>query len=170
MKNMLSKSVFLVVMSILGGLLLIAAIACGQSAAPTNDGSNHDTATAHISLSEWKISGAHDKELSLPSGRVAIEVHNKGVTQHQLAIWKDGLVEGDAVHDGTLVAKSDVFGPGKMILLETELEEGVEYLLVCPIPGHTAAGMVARVTAVEGAKDEEEENHTHEEEKHHRQN
>lgn len=135
---------------------LMAFTACGT---PSNHEDNGDVFVSHISLSEWEISGAHNEELALYAGKGAIEIHNAGVTVHQLAIWKGGKVEGDEVHGGTLIAETDVFGPGKLVMLEVELEEGAEYILTCPIPGHTAAGMAASAVAVSGHGHEIDDDH-----------
>ncbi len=94
-----------------------------------------------VSLSEWAVTA----DASVGSGEVRFEVTNGGGAVHQLAVYRGGSLEGDAIDGGTLVARTGNIGAGGADALQASLEPG-DYWLVCPIAGHTAAGMNAELT------------------------
>ena len=95
----------------------------------------------HVSLAEW----AATTDPSVGSGEARFDVTNDGGTVHQLAIYRGGSLAGDSIIGGTLVARTGNIQAGGTDALQAALEPG-DYWLVCPIPGHTAAGMSAQLT------------------------
>jgi len=71
---------------------------------------------------------------TLPAGRYAFTVKNVGKIQHDLAV--QGL---------TGTPKTPLINPGASATLTVTLAKGT-YTLYCTVPGHRAAGMVAKVT------------------------
>lgn len=67
---------------------------------------------SHLLLTEWEISGlggALDNEVM--AGKSVLELHNDGQTVHRLAIWRGGMVQGDQVVGGALIAESGYIQP-----------------------------------------------------------
>ncbi len=99
----------------------------------------------HLVLNEWDVSGlgsALDNEVI--AGKSVLELHNDGQTVHRFAIWHGGVVDGDQVVGGVLIAETGYIRPGEFTTLDVDLEPG-EYLLLCSVRGHTARGMYATV-------------------------
>ena len=71
---------------------------------------------------------------TLPAGTYTFVVKNAGKIQHDLA------VQGGAVND-----KTPLINPGSTAKLTVKLPAGT-YTLYCTVPGHKAAGMVAKLT------------------------
>ncbi len=71
---------------------------------------------------------------TLPAGTYTFVVKNAGKIQHDLA------VQGGAVNQKTLL-----INPGSTAKLTVKLGAGT-YTLYCTVPGHKAAGMVAKLT------------------------
>ena len=103
---------------------------------PGCEDSSNATLSA-VRLSEWVITC----EIATESP-ARFEAQNVGSVDHQLAIWKGGAVEGDNVVGGDLVGQTDIIQAGQSATLEVTLEPG-DYILVCPVPGHTGFGMHA---------------------------
>ena len=99
----------------------------------------------HLLLTEWNVaalnSGLNDE---LKHGESILEIHNDGQTVHRFALWRGGVVEGDQVVGGNLVAETDYIRPGELTTLDVDLETG-GYVLVCSLRGHMARGMHAMV-------------------------
>ena len=95
-----------------------------------------------VSLTEWAV-GAPPP---VSSGEVRFDVLNGGETVHQLAIYRGGSLSGDAIDGGELVARTGNILAGRTDAVQASLQPG-SYWLVCPIPGHTALGMSAQLTA-----------------------
>jgi uncharacterized cupredoxin-like copper-binding protein len=68
----------------------------------------------------------------LTAGRYAFVVKNVGKIQHDVAVQE-------------LSAKTPLISPGQSATLTVTLAKGT-YTLYCTVPGHRAAGMVAKVT------------------------
>jgi uncharacterized cupredoxin-like copper-binding protein len=73
---------------------------------------------------------------TLPQGKYTFDVKNVGKIQHDL------VVSGPKVAG---VKKTPLLAPGKESKLTVSLGTG-SYTLYCSVPGHRAAGMVARLT------------------------
>ena len=71
---------------------------------------------------------------TLPAGTYTFVVKNAGKIQHDLA------VQGGAVN-----AKTPLINPGSTAKVTVKLGAGT-YTLYCTVPGHKAAGMVAKLT------------------------
>ncbi len=101
--------------------------------------------TGHLLLTEWNVAGLSSVlNQEVKAGRSVLEVHNDGQTVHRLAIWRGGVVEGDQVVGGALIAETGYIQPGEFTTLDIDLEPG-EYLLLCSVRGHAARGMYATV-------------------------
>ena len=99
-----------------------------------------------VVLTEWSITGEEGKSLKpLPGGEARFDVRNDGGTVHALAIYRGGDPLGDTIDGGTLLAQTKNIQAGETARLQELLEPGY-YWLVCPITGHTAAGMSAQLT------------------------
>ncbi len=146
---------FLAILIGAGVIAVVAAVTIGilpyskeAPASVSHVGDHTNTMSmGHLLLTEWEVS-ALSSVLSqeVKPGRSTLEVHNDGQTVHRLAIWRGGVVEGDQVVGGTLVAETEYIRPGKMTTMDLELESG-EYVLVCTVRGHLARGMYATVKA-----------------------
>ena len=89
-------------------------------------------ATVRVRESEFKIAAP----ATVPAaGRVTFVVTNAGKIQHDLAL------EGTGVPAST---KTPLISPGKSAKLTVTLAAGT-YTLYCTVPGHRAAGMVAKL-------------------------
>ena len=71
---------------------------------------------------------------TLPPGSYTFVVKNGGKLQHDLA-----------VQGGTVNSKTPLINPGQTAKLTVKLGAGT-YTLFCTVPGHRAAGMVAKLT------------------------
>ena len=99
----------------------------------------------HLLLTEWDISGMSDflsDEIKI--GDSVLEVHNDGQTVHRFAIWRGGVLAGDQVVGGTLVAETSYIQPGGLSSLKVDLEAG-DYVLVCSVRGHLERGMYGTI-------------------------
>ena len=130
-------------------LILVGAtaVACGGNGGGDGNG-NGDSGepvppdfVVPVALGEWTVAA----EASVGSGEVRFDVSNEGGTVHQLAVYRGGSLAGDAIDGGTLVARTRNVQAGGTDALQAFLEPG-DYWLVCPITGHTAAGMSAQLT------------------------
>ncbi len=115
----------------------------GETAATVSHVGDHSQTmnTGHLLLTEWDVAGLNSglgDEVML--GDSVLEVHNDGQTVHRLAIWRGGVLQGDQVVGGTLIAETSYIRPGELTLLEVDLEPG-EYVLICSVRGHLARGM-----------------------------
>ena len=120
--------------------LLLVAGACNGTPPPTEPTPRPDFEVP-VSLAEWAVTA----EASVGSGEVRFDVTNDGGTVHQLAIYRGGTLSGDSIEGGTLVAGTGNIRAGGTDALQEPLDPG-DYWLVCPITGHTAAGMSAQLT------------------------
>jgi uncharacterized cupredoxin-like copper-binding protein len=90
-------------------------------------------ATVRVRESEFKIARA---PATVPAaGKVTFVVENAGKIQHDLAL------EGAGVPAST---KTPLISPGQSAKLTVTLAAGT-YTLYCTVPGHRAAGMVAKL-------------------------
>jgi FtsP/CotA-like multicopper oxidase with cupredoxin domain len=113
------------------GETTVAAQPDGDGAAPTVEG---QAITAHVSLSEYKITG----DLMVPPGHIQLAVHNDGSAEHNL------IVQGIGGTDGNIQS-----GASETVDLG-ELGQGT-YQLICSVAGHEASGMHAVLTVQSGA-------------------
>jgi uncharacterized cupredoxin-like copper-binding protein len=89
--------------------------------------------TVPVSESEFKIEVPAKK---LPPGKFTFTVRNAGKIQHDLVVRGSGV-------KGT--AKTPLLNAGQSRKLTVTLAAGT-YTLYCSVPGHRAAGMVAKLT------------------------
>jgi uncharacterized cupredoxin-like copper-binding protein len=127
-------------------VLAIAVIAVGSISAINDDsgdgaagsggasGPDSEAIVGRVELSEFKIEG----ELTLPPGRIGLEVKNAGTTLHNLVSTETEDRTPDLNPEETYVLDLGVLSPG-------------EYKVICDIPGHEAAGMTATLKIEEGA-------------------
>ncbi len=76
------------------------------------------------------------KEITVAAGDVTFNVANKGTVEHNFVIE-------DA--KGKVVKEVDSVQPGKTLQVKVNLKAG-KYSIVCTVPGHREAGMVATLT------------------------
>jgi plastocyanin len=86
-----------------------------------------------VSETEFKVALPAQK---LSPGKVTFTVRNDGKIQHDLVISGPGVAGA---------AKTPLLSPGKAAKLTVTLAAGT-YTLYCSVPGHRAAGMVAKLT------------------------
>jgi plastocyanin len=89
--------------------------------------------TVPVTESEFKITVPAEK---LAAGEFTFDVRNDGKIQHDLVVSGSGV-------KGT--AKTPLLNPGQSGKLTVTLAAGT-YTLYCGVPGHRAAGMVAKLT------------------------
>ncbi len=108
-------------------LLLVAlpAAACGRPAPP--DGSTPAGQTVTVTAHEWAFDPA---TLQAKPGSVTFQVRNNGAVEHNFFI--------ENVPRGAVEA----IQPGQTKVLTVTVAAG-EYTLICNLPGHREAGMVA---------------------------
>lgn len=114
------------------GLLLpalsLAASACGSGKAA----SGAPAGAVEVQLEEFAI---EPKEVTAGAGDVTLTARNAGSTEHNLVLEQGGKT----------VAEIPVVGVGKAETLRVKLGPGT-YTVVCTLPGHRDAGMVATLT------------------------
>lgn len=76
------------------------------------------------------------KEVTVQPGRVVFVVKNEGLIEHNSVI---------ETPDRRKVAEIANLKPGETDELETQLRAGT-YTIVCTLPGHRDAGMIAKLT------------------------
>ncbi len=89
--------------------------------------------TIPVSETEFKITVPAQK---VAPGKVTFAVRNVGKIQHDLVVSGPGV---------TGAAKTPLINPGQTATLAVTLAAG-SYTLYCSVPGHRAAGMVAKLT------------------------
>ena len=115
------------VLGVIAGLVFLAGGADGDGsgtavAAPVES-------TLEIELTEFTIAG----ELTAPAGIITLDVTNAGTMAHNLVLRDLG-------------ARTSDLQPGRSELLELGNLAPGEYSVLCDIPGHEGAGMVATLT------------------------
>jgi uncharacterized cupredoxin-like copper-binding protein len=89
--------------------------------------------TVQVKESEFKIAAA---PATVPAaGKVTFVVQNAGKIQHDLALQGTGV---------SAATRTPLISPGQTAKLTVSLAAGT-YTLYCSVPGHRAAGMVARL-------------------------
>ena len=89
------------------------------------------SSTVNLDLGEFSIEG----DLLVPAGRVILQLTNKGVIEHNVRLVGGPLSE-PLPADSTSQLDVGQLAPGT-------------YELICELPGHKDAGMVATLTVVE---------------------
>jgi uncharacterized cupredoxin-like copper-binding protein len=132
-------SVFIIASLVLFAAMLTAVVvfgkeseAKGAEAAAGSEGA--PAGTVQVRESEFKIGLPAQQELQ--AGKVTFVAHNAGKVTHDLAI------EGPSVAGPS---KTTLIQPGGSAKLTVTLEKG-SYTLYCSVPGHRAAGMVAKIS------------------------
>ena len=135
-------------LKVMAGLLalLLVAGACGYGETTTTTTTTEEpTVTPDfevaVALSEWAV-GA---EASVGRGEVRFNVTNGGGTVHQLAVYRGGSLSGDSIDGGELIGRTGNIRADGTDALQVSLDPG-SYWLVCPISGHTAAGLSTEIT------------------------
>jgi uncharacterized cupredoxin-like copper-binding protein len=114
-------------------ILLLAALAlAGAAIAGVVAHASASKTTIRVTEREYKIalSATH-----APAGPVRLEIKNTGKYAHELAISGAGVSK-----------KTPLIKPGKSAVLLVTLKQGA-YSIWCPVPGHAARGMKAKLTA-----------------------
>jgi uncharacterized cupredoxin-like copper-binding protein len=118
-------------------ILLLAALAlAGAALAGVVAHASASKTTIRVTEREYKISLS---TTHAAAGPVRFEIKNTGKLAHALSIAGTGVT-----------AKTKLIQPGKTAVLLVTLKSGA-YSLWCPVPGHAALGMKAKVTAPSGA-------------------
>jgi plastocyanin len=114
-------------------ILLLAALAlAGAAIAGVVAHASASKTTIRVTEREYKISLS---TTHAAAGPVRFEIKNTGKVAHALSIAGTGVT-----------AKTKLIQPGKTAVLLVTLKSGA-YSLWCPVPGHAALGMKAKVTA-----------------------
>jgi uncharacterized cupredoxin-like copper-binding protein len=130
-------SVFVIACFVLFAAMLTAVEVFGaESEAKASESAAVATplATFQVQEKEFRIVLPATARKALRPGTYRFVAHNVGTVQHDLA------VSGPGAH-----TKTALISPGKQATLTVTLEKGV-YTLYCSVPGHRAAGMVAKLT------------------------
>ena len=129
-------SVFIVLSFAFFFAMLTAVIVFGrESEAKGAEAPSSAPAAAPIPVreTEFKIALPAAK---VPAGKVTLTVQNAGKIQHDLVVSGPGV---------TGAAKTPLINAGQSAKLTVTLAAG-SYTLYCSVPGHRAAGMVAKLT------------------------
>ncbi|MFL5961837.1 MAG: cupredoxin domain-containing protein [Gaiellaceae bacterium] len=114
-------------------IILLAALAlAGAALAGVVAHASAAKTTIRVTEREFKIGLSTTRA---PAGPVRFEIKNTGKYPHALAISGVGVR-----------TKTKLIQPGKTAVLLVTLKRGA-YALWCPVPGHAAQGMKAKVTA-----------------------
>jgi uncharacterized cupredoxin-like copper-binding protein len=123
---------FLISLAVAG---LLSVAACGSSGS-SGSGSSGTTAPAGSLVVEAEDIHFDKKAYEAPAGEVTIDYVSKGQILHDLVIYdKDNKVVGHTLR----------VTPGQKKVGTFDLPAGT-YTLICDIPGHREAGMVATLT------------------------
>ena len=101
--------------------------------APAGNAAPAAQTTVAVRESEFKIALPAAK---VPAGKVTFALTNAGKIQHDLVVTGPGV---------TGTAKTPLVNAGQSAKLTVTLKAG-SYTLYCSVPGHRAAGMVAKLT------------------------
>jgi len=119
----------LVVMYLVGiGVIVIVAAAVGTGGSGST-GSSTSGGTVKVTLKEFSIAG----DLNVPVGDVVLDVTNAGTTEHNLTVKQLNK------------ATKNLSAGASETLDLGELKAG-SYEIICSVPGHKEAGMVATLT------------------------
>jgi uncharacterized cupredoxin-like copper-binding protein len=129
-------SVFVLVSFALFAAMVTAVVVFGveseaEGAAPEKTAAAHAIA---VTETEFKVALPAGKKPA--QGKVTFDVQNAGKIEHDLAIEGPGL-SGET--------KTPLIKPGGSAKLTVSLATG-SYTIYCTVPGHKAAGMVAKLT------------------------
>jgi uncharacterized cupredoxin-like copper-binding protein len=129
-------SVFVIASFVLFAAMLTAVFVFGVES-EAKGGEQETPAAAHtIKVSETEFKIALPATKTLAQGEYAFDVQNAGKIEHDLAI------EGPKLSG---VEKTPLIKAGGSAKLTVALATGT-YTLYCTVPGHRAAGMVAKLT------------------------
>lgn len=133
-------SVFIIASIVLFAAMLTAVAVFGretEAKAESAAGSQGSTAVAKtINVTETEFKIQLPALTQLQGGKYTFVVKNAGKIQHDLAI-SGGSVAGNT--------KTPLLNPGQTAKLTVSLKTG-NYTLYCTVPGHKAAGMVAKLS------------------------
>lgn len=115
-------------------ILLLAALAlAGAAVGGVMAHASASKTTIRVTEREFKIGLSATKA---PAGPVRFEIKNTGKLAHALAISGAGVK-----------TKTKLIQPGKTAVLLVTFKQGA-YTLWCPVPGHAAQGMKAKLLTV----------------------
>ena len=115
-------------------ILLIAALAlAGAAVAGVMAHASASKTTIRVTEREFKIGLSATKA---PAGPVRFEIKNTGKLAHALAISGAGVK-----------TRTKLIQPGKTAVLLVTIRRGA-YSLWCPVPGHAAQGMKAKLLTI----------------------
>jgi plastocyanin len=113
-------------------ILILAALAlAGAAVAGVVAHASASKTTIRVTEREYKIGLSTTKA---PAGPVRLEIKNTGKLAHALTIAGAGVS-----------TKTKLIAPGKTAVLLVTLKKGA-YSIWCPVPGHAALGMSAKIT------------------------
>ena len=134
-------SVFIIASIVLFAAMLTAVAVFGreteakaEQAAGNQGGGTQTAKTIQVKETEFKVQLPALTQLT--GGKYTFVVKNAGKIQHDLAI-SGGSVAGNT--------KTSLINPGQSAKLTVSLQAGT-YTLWCTVPGHKAAGMVAKLS------------------------
>jgi uncharacterized cupredoxin-like copper-binding protein len=135
-----------------GGLIALALLtaACSSSSAPADRATSQGGESLRVKVSDFKIVAPK----TLPSGTVALRVHNSGPDMHELLLVrangralplrKDDLtIDEDAIESRTVSELEDAH-PDSDRTWKITLRPGT-YQIVCNMAGHYLGGMHTRL-------------------------
>lgn len=131
--------------AVLGCLLAIAATSCGGSGS-----AGSATGDVTVTMKDFSITTS---AASFPAGDITFGIQNDGPSAHEFVILRtDDAPDALPVENGEipedqvdLVDEAEDIAPGTGTSLGANLTAG-SYVLVCNLPSHYAAGMLAAFT------------------------
>jgi len=118
--------------------IAIAAAGC-QRATELPEHQMADEETMHVVNVVAKEFAFEPKEIKVSTGMVKFVVRNEGTVEHDFEIV--GAAEHGAEHEARLIKPREVYE------VEVPLDPGT-YQVVCNVPGHKDAGMVATIVVI----------------------
>jgi uncharacterized cupredoxin-like copper-binding protein len=110
-------------------VIMAALLAVGAAVVPLRGAPAPVTVTA----TEFKYT---PKDVTAAAGDITFNVMNKGTVEHNFVVEDP---------KGKVLKEVDAIQPGKTLQVKVTLKAG-KYAIVCTVPGHREAGMVATLT------------------------
>jgi len=109
--------------------VLVAVVAVFGAMAPLRGA----PAPLAVTATEFKYA---PKDVAAAAGDITFNVANKGTVEHNFVVEDP---------KGKVLKEVDSIQPGKSVQVKVNLKAG-KYAIVCTVPGHREAGMVATLT------------------------
>ncbi len=130
-------------------ILVVLVLAASLALTACGGGGSAASATINVTMTEFQFTPA---AFVVPAGQqITVNAKNGGTVEHSFVVMKYGTSAGDTFDDAD---KPNVYfqldlqpGESQTGTFTAPTQPG-DYEVVCSMPGHIAAGMVAKMTVV----------------------